>query len=155
MSVLLRLAACCSLAFRAHFGPTSRTACGLYALPQFAIAVPRRSPGQAALCQTSLLPDADLSPPVPIPSVPHDGVHGVHLLSHVLRQRDLAAGAGQIVFRVFDFEVFVSRDVIIQEPGGQLARQRKAAIPQRLRFRFRQRRRGLLQKSLRKRPIDV
>ncbi len=155
MSVLLRLAACCSLAFRAHFGPTSRTACGLYALPQFAIAVPRRSPGQAALCQTSLLPDADLSPPVPIPSVPHNGVHGVHLLPHILGQRNLAAGTGQIVLGVFDFEILIPYDIVVQKPGGQLARQREAAVAQRLRFRFRQRRRGLFQKSLCKRPIDV
>src|SRR5699024_2650479 len=49
---------------------------------------------------------------VPLPAILHDGVHGVHLFLHVLRQRDLATGPDQVVLRILDPEVFVPHDVI-------------------------------------------
>ena len=93
--------------------------------------------------------------PVPLPAISRDGVHGVHLFAHILRQRDLAAGADEIVLRIIDLEVFIAQDVIIQKARGQLARQCEAADSQRIYLRLRQRGGGFLYKTLGKRPVDV
>ena len=107
------------------------------------------------LCLSFIRRPVSLLPPVPHPAVPHDGVHGVHLFLHVLRQRDLAARAHQIVLRGVDLEVLVPRKVVVQKARRQFARQRKAAVSQRRGLRLRQRGRGLLQEPLRERPVDV
>ena len=46
--------------------------------------------------------------PIPHPAVPRNGVHGVHLFAHILRQRDLAAGADEVVLGILDLEVFIA-----------------------------------------------
>lgn len=93
--------------------------------------------------------------PIPHPAISCNGVHGVHLFAHILRQRDLAAGADEVVLRIIDLEVFIAQDVIIQKARGQLARQREAADSQRIYLRLRQRGGGFLYKTLSKRPVDV
>ena len=93
--------------------------------------------------------------PIPLPAIPCNGVHGVHLFAHILRQRDLAAGADEVVLRIIDLEVFIAQDVIIQKARGQLARQREAADSQRIYLRLRQRGGGFLYKTLGKYPVNV
>ena len=90
--------------------------------------------------------------PVPLPAIPCNGVHGVHLFPHIIRQRDLAAGADEVVLRIIDLEVFIAQDVIIQKARGQLARQCEAADSQR---RLRQRGGGFLYETLGKCPVNV
>ena len=93
--------------------------------------------------------------PVPLPAIPCNGVHGVHLFPHIIRQRDLAAGADEVVLRIIDLEVFIAQDVIIQKARGQLTRQREAADPQRIYLRLRQRGGGFLYEALGKCPENV
>ena len=93
--------------------------------------------------------------PVPHPAIPGNGVHSVHLLPHILRQRDLAAGADEVVLGIIDLEIFVAQDVVIQKARGQLARQREAADSQRINLRLRQRGGGFLYKTLGKCPENV
>ena len=81
--------------------------------------------------------------------------HFVHVLPHILRQRDLAAGADEVVLRIIDLEVFIAQDVILQKARGQLARQREAADSQRIYLRLRQRGGGFLYKTLGKYPVNV
>ena len=93
--------------------------------------------------------------PVPHPAIPGNGVHGVHLFAHILRQRDLAAGADEIVLGILDLEGFIAQDVIIQKARGQLARQREAADSQRIYLRLRQRGGDFLYKILGECPENV
>ena len=93
--------------------------------------------------------------PVPHPAIPCNGVHSVHLLPHILRQRDLAAGADEVVLGTIDLEVFIAQNIIIQKARGQLARQREAADSQRIYLRLRQRGGGFLYETLGKRPENV
>ena len=59
-----------------------------------------------------------------------------------IRDRD------QIVFRVVDLEIGVTLDVVVQEPHGQLRRQRKAALGQGIDLRLGQRGSGIFQKAV-------
>ena len=93
--------------------------------------------------------------PVPHPAIPCNSVHSVHLFAHILRQRDLAAGADEVVLRIIDLEVFIAQDVIIQKARGQLARQREAADSQRIYLRLHQRGGGFLYEALGERPENI
>ena len=56
---------------------------------------------------------------------------------------------------VFNLEILVADDIVVEEARCQLAGERKAAQPERIDLGFGERGRGFLNKSLGERPIDI
>ena len=84
-----------------------------------------------------------------------DGVHGGELGVHVLGQGHLAAGADEVVLILFDLEVFIADEEVIQKSCGQLAGDGEAAEGQGVHLGIGEGAGGFAEEAVGKGPEDV
>ena len=84
-----------------------------------------------------------------------DGVHGGELGVHVLGEGHLAAGADEVVLILFDLEVFIADEEVIQEAGCQLAGDGEAAQGQGVHLGIGEGAGGFAEEAVGKGPEDV